>query len=146
MAFDYARPLSAMKYGLYIGIASIPAIILIILVALIFGGMMMAALEGGSMEGGIAIMIIAPIAITIVVTIAANQIIIFALNSAFNDAMPTYESLGYFATWKKATSIFLELLFLFLVIIVVFVLGIMVAESSPGLFLILFLLMRFPLF
>ena len=96
-----------------------------------------AALEGGSLEGGIAIMILAPIVITIVVTISSIQIITFALNSAFSDAMPTYESIGYFATWGKAVSIFLELLFLLIIIIVVFVLGVVLIESSPGLFLIL---------
>ncbi len=139
MAFDFAKPLSTMKYGFFIGIASIPAIILIAIVVAIFGGMMTAAFEGGSMESGLAILIIAPIVITIVVTIASIQIITFALNSAFSDAMPTYESLGYFATWGKAVSIFIELLFLFIIIIVIFVLGIVVAESSPGLFLVLYL-------
>ena len=128
-----------MKYGFFIGIASIPAIILIAIVVLIFGGMMTAAFEGGSVESGLIILIIAPIVITIVVTIASIQIITFALNSAFSDAMPTYESLGYFATWGKAVSIFIELLFLFIIIIVIFVLGIVVAESSPGLFLVLYL-------
>ena len=139
MEFDFAKPLSTMKYGFFIGIASIPAIILIAIVVLIFGGMMTAAFEGGSMESGLIILIIAPIVITIVVTIASIQIITFALNSAFSDAMPTYESLGYFATWGKAVSIFIELLFLFIIIIVIFVLGIVVAESSPGLFLVLYL-------
>ena len=139
MAFDFAKPLSTMKYGFFIGIASIPAIILIAIVVAIFGGMMTAAFEGGSMESGLVILIIAPIVITIVVTIASIQIITFALNSAFSDAMPTYESLGYFATWGKAVSIFIELLFLFIIIIVIFVLGIVVAESSPGLFLVLYL-------
>ncbi len=136
--FNFSRPLSTMKYGFFIGIASIPAIILIAIVVLIFGGMMGAAFESGSVEGGIAILIIAPIVITVVVTISSIQIITFALNSAFSDAMPSYESIGYFATWGKAVSIFLELLFLFIVIIVVFVLGIVVVESSPGLFLILY--------
>ena len=139
MEFDFAKPLSTMKYGFFIGIASIPAIILIAIVVLIFGGMMTAAFEGGSIESGLIILIIAPIAITVVVTIASIQIITFALNSAFSDAMPTYESLGYFATWGKAVSIFIELLFLFIIIIVIFVLGIVVAESSPGLFLVLYL-------
>ena len=139
MEFDFAKPLSTMKYGFFIGIASIPAIILIAIVVLIFGGMMTAAFEGGSVESGLIILIIAPIVITIVVTIASIQIITFALNSAFSDAMPTYESLGYFATWGKAVSIFIELLFLFIIIIVIFVLGIVVAESSPGLFLVLYL-------
>ncbi len=139
MEFDFAKPLSTMKYGFFIGIASIPAIILIAIVVLIFGGMMTAAFEGGSLESGLIILIIAPIVITIVVTIASIQIITFALNSAFSDAMPTYESLGYFATWGKAVSIFIELLFLFIIIIVIFVLGIVVAESSPGLFLVLYL-------
>ena len=137
--FNFSRPLSTMKYGFFVGIASIPAIILIAIVVLIFGGMMTAAFEGGSVESGLIILIIAPIVITIVVTIASIQIITFALNSAFSDAMPTYESLGYFATWGKAVSIFIELLFLFIIIIVIFVLGIVVAESSPGLFLVLYL-------
>lgn len=136
--FNFSRPLSTMKYGFFVGIASIPAIILIAIVVLIFGGMMGAAFESGSVEGGLAILIIAPIAITVVVTISSIQIITFALNSAFSDAMPTYESIGYFATWGKAVSIFLELLFLFIVIIVVFVLGIVVVESSAGLFLLLY--------
>ena len=137
--FNFARPLSTMKYGLYIGLASIPAIILIAIVALIFGGMIAAAFDGGNFEEGIAVILIAPIVITVVVTIASIQIITLALNSAFSDAMPAYESLGYFATWSKAVSIFVELLYLFLIIIIVFVVGTLVAESSPGLFLILFL-------
>ena len=48
--FNFARPLSTMKYGLYIGLASIPAIILIAIVALIFGGMIAAAFDGGNFE------------------------------------------------------------------------------------------------
>ena len=53
--FDFARPLSAMKYGLLLILASIPAIILIVIVAVVFGTMMWEVVSSGELGGGLVI-------------------------------------------------------------------------------------------
>jgi len=131
--FDFARPLSAMKYGLLLILASIPAIILIVIVAVVFGTMMWEVASGGELGGGLVIGIVGAIAIVVVVMTASIQVIAFALNSAFNDAMPEYQSMGYFETWARAFSIFLELVYLIVAIIVLLVLGLVISDASPGL-------------
>ena len=131
--FDFARPLSAMKYGLLVILASIPAIILMVIVAVVFGTIMWEVASGGELGGGLIIGIVGAIAIVVVVMTASIQVITFALNSAFNDAMSEYQSIGYLETWAKAFSIFLELVYLMAAIIVLLVLGLVISDASPGL-------------
>ena len=51
--FDFARPLSAMKYGLLMIVAAIPAFTMVVIVAWVFGEMMSSVFEGGDIEGGL---------------------------------------------------------------------------------------------
>ncbi len=137
--FDFARPLSAMKYGLLVILAAIPAIIMLVIVGAVFGEMMSSIFEGGDMEGGIIIGAIGAIAIVVAAMTASIQVITFALNSAFKDAMPTYKPMGYIETWTRAFTIFLELIYLIVIILVLFILGLVIMESSAGLALLMWL-------
>ena len=137
--FDFARPLSAMKYGLLVILASIPDIILMVIVAVVFGTIMWEVASGGELGGGLVIGIVGAIAIVVVVMTASIQVIAFALNSAFNDAIPEYQSMGYIETWARAFNIFLELVYLIGVILVLFVLALLLMESSVELALLLWL-------
>ena len=56
--FNFTRPLNTMKYGLYVGLASIPAYILIAIGYLIFFGIAGSAFEDGDFEGGLVTIIL----------------------------------------------------------------------------------------
>ena len=131
--FDFARPLSAMKYGLLLILASIPAFILVMVVSMVFGTMIRDVIMGGEAGGGLIIGLVGAVAIVVVSMTATIQVVTFALNSAFNDGMAEYQPMGYIATWTKAFSILLELTYLIVGIIVLFVLAILIVDSAPGL-------------
>ena len=128
--FDFSRPLSAMKYGLLIIVAAIPAFIMLVIVGAVFGEMMSSVFEGGDIEGGLIFGVIGAIVIVVAAMTASIQVITFALNSAFKDAMPTYKPMGYIETWTRAFTIFLELIYLIVIILVLIILGVLIAESS----------------
>ena len=98
--------------------------------AVVFGAMMIDVMMGGELGGGLVIGIVGAIAIVVVVMTASIQVITFALNSAFKDAMPTYKPMGYIETWTRAFTIFLELIYLIVIILVLIILGVLIAESS----------------
>ena len=131
--FDFARPLSAMKYGLLLILASIPAFSLVMIVGIGFSAMMMDVMMGGEAGGGLIIGIVGAVAMVVVSMTATIQVVTFALNSAFNDGMAGYQPMGYIATWTKAFSILIELIYLIVGIIVLFVLAILIMDSAPGL-------------
>ena len=128
--FDFARPLSAMKYGLLMIVAAIPAFTMVVIVAWVFGEMMSSVFEGGDIEGGLIFGAIGAIVMVVALMTASIQVITFALNSAFKDAMPTYKPMGYIETWTRAFTIFLELIYLIGIIVVLFILAALIMESS----------------
>ena len=139
MAFDYARPLSTIKYGLYVGLASIPANILIMIGYTIFFAIAGTAFDDGDFESGIATIAFGFMFMIIVQIVSILQIFCFAFNAAFCDSVPSYQSIGYFGSWKKAFSIFLELVYLIAVLILLTIISLVIMDSSPGLGLILLL-------
>ena len=135
--FNFTRPLSTMKYGLYVGLASIPANILISIVYLIFLGIAGAAFENGDFENGLFTIAIGLILLIVVQMICILQIFCFAFNAAFCDSVPSYQSMGYFGSWTKAISIFLELVYLVVILIVITIISFAIMDASPGLGLII---------
>ena len=135
--FNFTRPLSTMKYGLYVGLASIPAYILIIIGYLIFFGIAGTAFEDGDFESGLVTIALGFVFMMIVQVVSVIQIFCFAFNAAFCDSVPSYQSMGYFGSWKKAVSIFLELIYLIIIIIVITIISFVIMDTSVGLGLIM---------
>ena len=135
--FNFTRPLSTMKYGLYVGLASIPAYILIIIGYLIFFGIAGTAFEDGDFESGLVTIALGFVFMMIVQVVSVIQIFCFAFNAAFCDSVPSYQSMGYFGSWKKAFSIFLELIYLVIILIVLTIISFAIMETSIGLGLII---------
>ena len=131
--FDFARPLSAMKYGLLIIMAAIPAIIILAIVGVIFGSIIADVFTSGDFESGMIILMVSYIVMIVAAMVCGIQIITFGLNAAFKDGMAEYEPMGYLGTWKKAFSIFLELIYMLVAIITLLVVGIALLDSSASL-------------
>jgi hypothetical protein len=119
-----------MKYGLLMIVAAIPAFTMVVIVAWVFGEMMSSVFEGGDIEGGLIFGAIGAIVMVVALMTASIQVITFALNSAFKDAMPTYKPMGYIETWTRAFTIFLELIYLIGIIVVLFILAALIMKSS----------------
>ena len=135
--FNFTRPLSTMKYGLYVGFASIPANILIAIGYLIFFSIAGSAFEDGDFEGGLVTIAFGFIFMIIVQIVSVLQIFCFAFNAAFRDSVSSYQSMGYFGSWKMAVSIFLELIYLIIIIMVITIISFVIMDTSAGLGLIM---------
>ena len=135
--FNFTRPLNTMKYGLYVGLASIPAIVLIAIGYLIFFGIAGTAFEDGDFESGLVTIALGFVFMMIVQVVSVIQIFCFAFNAAFRDSVPSYQSMGYFGSWKMAVSIFLELIYLIIILIVITIISFVIMDTSAGLGLIM---------
>ena len=129
--FDISKSINVLKYGLFVFLASIPAFILAGIVSVIFGAILWEALTASDGGGAGVMLLVGYLAIVFIWSLAAIQILAFAVDCAVSDAnLVGHTSLGYGGSWKTAVNITTELAVLLIGLVVLMYVGAL-AEQLP---------------